>query len=182
MQSWGRFLSAAASRSRFCRLCTIPRPTLLGQLHDHGSQLWWVVTDGCIRNGWSNCTDTKHQWTAVIVRERIALISQVWIRTGAITAVWMCSSNAIFLKRKVILCHKTVHVIFKIFKISLKKKKGGGGIYIPPFYKSLHQWSLLVTSFHLELQEFYLVPLQEDECKQRSTKMNKTHKRFCSIL
>lgn len=177
MQSWGRFLSAAASRSRFCRLCTIPRPTLLGQLHDHGSQLWWVVTDGCIRNGWSNCTDTKHQWTAVIVRERIALISQAWIRTGAITAVWMCSSNAIFLKRKVILCHKTVHVIFKI---SLKK------IYIPPFYKSLHQWSLLVTSFHLELQEFYLVPLQEDECKQRSTmwitaKWTK-HKRFCSIL
>lgn len=150
MQSWGRFLSAAASRSRFCRLCTIPRPTLLGQLHDHGSQLWWVVTDGCIRNGWSNCTDTKHQWTAVIVRERIALISQVWIRTGAITAVWMCSSNAIFLKRKVILCHKTVHVIFKIFKISLKKKGGGGKstyllftrVYISgPFWWHPFTWS-----------------------------------------
>lgn len=150
MQSWGRFLSAAASRSRFCRLCTIPRPTLLGQLHDHGSQLWWVITDGCIRNCWSNCTDTKHQWTAVIVRERIALISQAWIRTGAITAVWMCSSNVIFLKMKVILCHKTVHVIFKIFKISFKKKKKRGGstyllftrVYISgPFWWHPFTWS-----------------------------------------
>ncbi len=107
MFSWVWFLWAVDSRS-------IPRPTPLGQLHDHGSQLRWVSADGRISNGWSNSADTQYQMAAVIVGGHAALVTQAWLGTRALTVVRQRSSNSMVLKRRsdfMLESHTSVDVI-----------------------------------------------------------------------
>lgn len=86
------FLCVVDSRS-------IPRPTPLGQLHDHGSQLWWVSANGSISDGWSNRADTQHQMAAINFGGHRTLVNQAWLGARALTVVGQCSSNSMVLKR-----------------------------------------------------------------------------------
>lgn len=85
---------------RSCRVAWISRPALLGQLDDHGSQLWWVSADGRVSNGWSNGADTQHQGAAITVGGRKALVSQARLRVRTFMVGWICRRAPMVLKKR----------------------------------------------------------------------------------
>lgn len=98
------FLCVAARK-----LWTIPCPTLLGQIHNHGSQLRWVSADGRIRNGWSNCADTKHQLAAVALRGQTTWGTQTRLRPWGLTVLRQSSSDSTLLKTREVTIDNILH-------------------------------------------------------------------------
>lgn len=75
-------------------------PALLGELDDHGSQLWRVSADGGISDGWSNGANTQHQVAAITVGGRKALVSQAWLRARTFTVGRICSRTSVVLTKR----------------------------------------------------------------------------------
>ena len=145
------FLCVVDSRS-------IPRPTPLRQLHDHGSQLWWVSANGSISDGWSNRADTQHKMAAIIFGGHTTLVNQVWLRARALTVVGQCSSNSMVLKRTCYVRKLCNCISNRIFKCQYIKKS-----CVPPVYMVQDLYHLSVMSFHLVPQEFFPSPLQRED-------------------
>lgn len=121
-QVW--LLRAMNSRSiRSCRLGSMSCPALLGQLYDHGSQLWWVSAYGCISNSWSNGANTQHQRAAIIIRGCKALVAHTWLRARTPILDRRCRSIHMVLKKTsdFMLESHRLYVLFLWFFVYIKK-------------------------------------------------------------